>query len=86
MIDLHEHGLTEQQVTTAAYWVDDVGNLSRGHETIGMSLVAAGGGWAPLGRSLLIPPLSWIAGPVYALIARFRHRLPGATDACRLPE
>ena len=85
-LDLDQFGLTERQVTTAAYWVDDVGNLFRGHDAIGRSLVAAGGAWALLGRSLTMPPGSWIARPAYALIARFRYKLPGSSDACRLPE
>ena len=85
-LDLDEFGLTERQVTTAAYWIDDAGTASRGHEAIGRSLVAAGGAWAPLGRTFVMPPGSWIARPAYALVARFRYKLPGATDACRLPE
>ncbi len=81
---LDEFGLTETQVTEAAWWVDDVGNLHRGHEAIGRALISAGGGWAVLGRTIIMPPWSWLAGPVYALVARFRHRLPGSTDACRI--
>lgn len=84
-LDLDALGLTEADVTTAAYWVDASGALHRGHLAIGRSLIAAGGFWAVLGRLTITPPISWIAKPVYALIARYRHRLPGATDACRLP-
>ena len=36
------------------------------------------------GALLLAPPVSWFARPGYWLVARYRHRLPGATDACRL--
>jgi predicted DCC family thiol-disulfide oxidoreductase YuxK len=41
--------------------------------------------WRLVGRLIITPPVSWLAGPVYALIARNRHRLPGASDSCRLP-
>lgn len=84
ILELDEHGLTEHDVTTAAWWVDEDGGLHRGHVAIGRSLVAAGGGWALLGRSILLPPGRWLARPVYALVARYRHRMPGATDACRV--
>jgi hypothetical protein len=35
---------------------------------------------------LLSPPLSWLAPPVYRLIARHRDKLPGGTAACALPQ
>lgn len=31
------------------------------------------------------PVLRWFAHGVYAMVARFRHRLPGGTAECRLP-
>ncbi len=84
--DLDELGLTEADVTTAAYWVDADGRTHRGHRAIGRSLMAAGGFWGVLGRLLITPPISWLAIPGYALVARYRHKLPGATEACRLPD
>jgi predicted DCC family thiol-disulfide oxidoreductase YuxK len=82
--DLAALGLTKADVTTAAYWIDDQGVAHRGHRAIGRSLIAAGGIWRPLGRITITPPVSWLASPVYKLIARYRYKLPGATDACRL--
>lgn len=84
--DLDELGLTEADVTTAAYWIDDAGVAHRGHQAIGRSLMTAGGLWGLIGRLVITPPISWLAGPVYRLVAKYRHRLPGATDACRLPD
>ncbi|MEQ8840875.1 MAG: DUF393 domain-containing protein [Acidimicrobiales bacterium] len=84
--DLVELGLTESDVTTAAYWIDESGTAHRGHRAVGLSLTTAGGVWAVVGRAIITPPISWLAAPVYALVARNRHRLPGATDACRLPD
>jgi predicted DCC family thiol-disulfide oxidoreductase YuxK len=85
-LDLDSLGLTEADVTAAAYWVDDEGGLHRGHLAIGRALVTAGGLWGIVGRLLVSPPLTWVARPVYALVARYRYKLPGATDACRLPD
>ncbi len=48
--------------------------------------MAAGGVWGLIGRLMLVPPVSWLAAAVYAVVARNRHRLPGATDACRVGE
>jgi hypothetical protein len=52
---------------------------------IAKALMAGGRRRQLLGRALLIPPVSWMARPAYWLVARYRHRMPGATDACRLP-
>ena len=38
-----------------------------------------------LGHLLVTPPFSWAAAVGYAVVARFRHRLPGGTHACALP-
>lgn len=84
--DLDALGLTLDDVTTAAWWVDPPAAPRGGHLAIGASLVAAGGAWGLLGRALLAPPLRWLAAPVYRRVARDRHRLPGATDACRIDD
>jgi predicted DCC family thiol-disulfide oxidoreductase YuxK len=84
-LDLDALGLTERDVTEASCWVED-GRRDRGHRSIGRALLAVGGAWGLVGRLILVPPLSWVAGPVYAVIARNRHRMPGGTDACRLED
>ncbi len=76
--------LTLDDVRSAAWWIDESGQRSRGHLALARALVAASGWYAVCGRVLLIPPFRWIAGAVYPLIARWRHRLPGGTPACRL--
>jgi predicted DCC family thiol-disulfide oxidoreductase YuxK len=83
-LDLDAFGLTEADVTTAAYWVDERGRTYRGHRSIGKALMAAGGGWKPVGALVLIPPFSWLAALLYVVVAKNRHRLPGGTPACKL--
>lgn len=85
-LDLDEYPLTVAEVDEAAWWIDGSGVAHRGHRAIGLALRAAGGAWGIVGTMLVNPPLSWLAGPVYALVARNRHRLPGAAgaDACGL--
>jgi predicted DCC family thiol-disulfide oxidoreductase YuxK len=84
-IGLHDAGLTQADVERAAYWIDASGRPFRGHVAIAKALMAGGRRRQLLGRALLIPPVSWMARPAYWLVARYRHRMPGATDACRLP-
>lgn len=77
-------GLTRSDVSAAVWWIDDRGEKFRGHAAIAESL-SAGSGWSALaGRALRVPPVSWLAAAAYPLIARWRHRLPGGTPACRL--
>lgn len=84
-LDLAAFGLTEHDVTTAAYWIDEDGRAHRGHEAAGHALKAMRGLWPRLGQVVLLPPVRPLARGVYALVARNRQRLPGSTDACRLP-
>ena len=84
--DLAALGLTDAECEEAVQWVSPDGAVSAGPEAIGRLLVDAGSFWRPLGWLLLAPPLSWLAPPVYRLIARNRDRLPGGTAACALPQ
>lgn len=83
-LELEPLGLTVDEVTTAAYWVDDQSCTYRGHLGLGQALQAMGGPYWPLGWLIGHRPVSWLAGPVYRLVARYRYHLPGSTDACRL--
>ncbi len=84
-LDLAALGLTQDQVLTEVWWVDPDGRTVGGHRAVARALRAVGGPWWVLGTVLALPPLGPIARPAYALVARHRHRLPGGTDACRLP-
>jgi predicted DCC family thiol-disulfide oxidoreductase YuxK len=82
--DLEALGLSVDEVTSAAYWVDPTNRTHRGHRAVGRSLEAIGGAYRPIGWLIGHRPLAWLTDPGYRLIARYRHRLPGATEACRL--
>lgn len=81
---LEEHGLHRDDVERAAWWVDDTGLRERGHRAVGRALHAGGGLRRLAGWFVLTAPSSWLAAGVYRLVARWRHRLPGGTPACRL--
>jgi predicted DCC family thiol-disulfide oxidoreductase YuxK len=76
-------GLSVPEARRAAWWADSEGHLWRGHRAVGMAL-RRGRGWRqPAGLLLLTPPASWVGAGVYRVVARWRHRLPGGTPACR---
>lgn len=62
------------------------GRVSHGARAIADALRTAPGLPGTLGRLLGWPPALRIAAPVYRWAARHRHRLPGGTAACRLPQ
>ncbi len=80
---LAARGLTVAEAAAAVQWVGPDGRIESGHRAVAAAL-AAGSGWRrAAGRVLGVPPVRWAAASVYPLVARFRHRLPGATAACR---
>lgn len=83
-VSLAPLGLSEADVTTAVYWVDERGRTWRGHRAAGQALLAMGGAWRALGWLCLVPPTSWVARALYRVVAINRHRMPGGTAACRL--
>ncbi len=80
--ELTELGVTEEQASEAVQWVAADGAVSSGHEAIAAVLGRAGRLWRALGRTLLLPGLSWVAAKAYRVIADNRYRLPGGTPAC----
>ena len=83
--DLAIHGLTTEDASSAAWWISPAGRRYRGHLAVSQTLRHCRGWLRPAGWLLSVPPISWGAALVYGLVARYRHRLPGATPACRLP-
>lgn len=84
-MDLAGVGLTEAQVSSAVYWLPEGGAPLSGGRAIAAALRACGPAYALLGRLIDLPPVRPLTAAVYAMVARYRHRLPGGTPACRLP-
>jgi predicted DCC family thiol-disulfide oxidoreductase YuxK len=80
---LERHGLTVDDVRSAAWWVSAAGT-ERGHRAIGRALEAGGGLRRLIGWCALHPPTSALAAGIYRLVVRWRYRLPGGTPACRV--
>jgi predicted DCC family thiol-disulfide oxidoreductase YuxK len=82
--DLEEFGLTETQTEKKVY-LNIEGNNYAGHKAVA-KLLRLQSNWAlkALGVIALIPPFSWSAAVLYWLTAKYRHKLPGGTPACKL--
>ncbi len=85
LTDVTRFGLTEPQTAARVYLV--VGDEKFGGHLAFAYLLFIQNNWAlkAIGWLLTVPPLCWVASLGYALVARFRHRLPGGTPACKMP-
>lgn len=83
--DLPSLGVDRQAAEVAVLWVER-GVVVSGPNAIAVLLRRAQWYWRPLGFLGSLTPVSWLTWPVYNLIARNRHRLPGGTPACPAPQ
>jgi predicted DCC family thiol-disulfide oxidoreductase YuxK len=74
--DLAGIGLTDEDVRTASYWVDERGVPHRGNSSIAHALQRADGIWRLVGLALEAPLVRQVAAATYRVVARNRHRLP----------
>ncbi|HEX5366270.1 MAG TPA: DCC1-like thiol-disulfide oxidoreductase family protein [Acidimicrobiales bacterium] len=84
--DLAALGVDQADAEEAVVWLEPGGTRATGPEAIAELLVDAGSAWRPLGRLLRLRGVSRLAWPVYRWVARNRHRMPGGTAACSLPQ
>lgn len=85
-LDLGEIGLTEEACSAAVQWIAVDGSVASAERAVIAALRHARGVWAVLGTVLDLPGVRHLAGVAYRLVAKYRHRLPGGTAACRLPD
>ena len=95
-VDLDVLGLDERTCHERLQWIGDtaapVTTRESGARAVGAVLTTggsmSGGALGALSRWVgvltRVPPASWVASGVYALVAANRHRLPGGTPTCRL--
>jgi predicted DCC family thiol-disulfide oxidoreductase YuxK len=83
--DLAALGVSHAAAEEAVQWIDDRGVLA-GPVAIARLLRASRWYWKPFGVVLAMAPILWLAWPAYRWVARNRHRLPGGTAACSLPQ
>lgn len=83
--DLASLGVDQQDAEDAVQWVEP-GLVKAGPDAIAVLLRRAQWYWKPLGWVASLKPVSWALWPVYRLVSRNRHRMPGGTAACSLPQ
>lgn len=76
--------LSVDECTRAVQYVALDGRVHTGHDAVSALLMAAGGGWWPLGALLRVPGIRQGAAVAYRWVARHRHQLPGGSDRCSL--
>ena len=67
-------------------WIGADGTRAAGPDAIARLLGDSQPVWRVLGGLLRLPPVRALAWPAYRWVARNRHRMPGGTAACSLPQ
>ena len=88
--DLESLGVTEAEARDRVWFVvggqGSGGRRFGGHRAVSALLRRQSHiGWRFLGHLLVAPGFSLIAAGGYALVARYRYKLPGGTPACKMP-
>ncbi|MCH7231801.1 DUF393 domain-containing protein [Glycomyces sp. L485] len=83
--DLDALGIDQQAAEDAVQWIEP-GFVKAGPDAIAVLLRRAQWYWKPLGWIVSLKPVSWLAWRLYRLVSRNRHRIPGGTAACSLPQ
>ena len=85
--DLDPLGVTVEEVDAAVVLVGVTLAHAAGPEAIAELLRSSTApGWRAAGRILALGPVLAVAWPVYRWVARNRHRMPGGTAQCSLPQ
>ena len=85
LLALDHYGLTTEQCQSALHYVDAHGKPHAANHAVGRLLIDSRSPWVVIGRIIELPVARSLAALAYRLIARNRHRLPGATEQCALP-
>ncbi len=85
-LDLVALGLDEEACRAALQHLDRSGRVTSADRAVA-AVLRAGPWWArPIGAVLGWPGVRRLAAITYRIVARNRHRLPGATTACAVDD
>ncbi len=70
-----------QQMSESVWWIS-VDHRDAGARAVARALIATSSPWRLVGYAIINAPLSWVAEPIYRVVARHRHHLPGSTTTC----
>ena len=83
-LDLAELGLNQDQTNKSVYYVTATETFSAA-KAIARCLIDSKAPWSVAGFLMNIPVVISVAELVYVWVAKNRHRLPGGTPECSLP-
>jgi predicted DCC family thiol-disulfide oxidoreductase YuxK len=84
--DLDALRLTADECEQAVQWVARDGSTAAGPDAIAKLLQDSAPIWRLTGHLLAWRPVRALAWPGYRWVSRNRHRMPGGTAACALPQ
>lgn len=84
-LDLEALDLSAELTSKAVYFVSG-GTRFVAAAAIAQALIESKTPWALAGWFLNLPVIRNISKPIYYLVAANRHRLPGGTPECQLPQ
>jgi len=84
--DLDLLGVTQAQAEEAVLWIAEGEPVAAGPDAIARLLEESRSAWKGLGWFLSREPVGWMAWPMYRWVSRNRHRMPGGTAECSLPQ
>ncbi len=83
-IDVTKYGLTQAQTMDKVFVVEGVKPFG-GHRAFAKILLLQKNPLLTLAGALIMyTPIAWLARPGYRLVAKYRHKLPGGTPACKI--
>lgn len=83
-IDVTKYGLTQAQTMDKVFVVEGVKTFG-GHRAFAKILLLQKNPLLKLAGALIMyTPIAWLARPGYRLVAKYRHKLPGGTPACKI--
>jgi predicted DCC family thiol-disulfide oxidoreductase YuxK len=81
---LQKFGLTIQETEKKVY-LNVSGKNYSGHKAVAKLLRMQPNYFLKvLGTLAVVPPFTWVGAGIYWLTAKYRHKLPGGTPACKL--
>jgi predicted DCC family thiol-disulfide oxidoreductase YuxK len=84
-LDLDRYGLTASDGQKSSWWIDDDGVAIAGALGIAEALKSTQPRWTRLAGTFVgSAPVQPVAKLVYKGVVRYRHKLPGSTDVCRM--
>lgn len=84
--DLDRLGVAQARAEEAVLWITAPAQHTAGPEAIADLLRSSRPWWRVVGLLLGVRVTLLVAWPVYRWVAANRHRLPGGTPACSLPQ